>query len=209
MFHSVSSFLFLKQSAKTSNCISWCLTTPTPYLCIPLIIHCNKQQVIVNLELYPLSILISLIHSTLYVVDSFWMSLEARSHDYECGFYVDEDFETVVYKLHSYFGFFKLARACETILRFYSYDVVTNYVKYRTWGLEGDPRVYDILLGYPSSLGTHLSEIPNLKTSHTQTTVITWVHFLNLLISSQYVIGLNIFFEFEEFCGVCIPSNNT
>jgi hypothetical protein len=58
------------------------------------------------------------------------------SRNYGCVINVDEDFETVVYELRSYFGFFKLARACETILRFYSYDVVTNYVKYRTGGHE-------------------------------------------------------------------------
>ena len=54
------------------------------------------------------------------------------SRDYACGINVDEDFETVVYELRSYFGFFKLARACETILRSYSYDGVTNYVKYNS-----------------------------------------------------------------------------
>jgi hypothetical protein len=32
-------------------------------------------------------------------------------------------------------NFFKLARSCETILRFYSYDGATNYVKCRTGGL--------------------------------------------------------------------------
>ena len=47
----------------------------------------------------------------------------------------DEDFEMAVYieyELRSYFGFFKLARACETILRSYAYDGVTNCVKYNS-----------------------------------------------------------------------------
>jgi hypothetical protein len=44
------------------------------------------------------------------------------SRDYSCGIKVDEAFETAVHELRAYFGFFKLARACESILRFYSYD---------------------------------------------------------------------------------------
>ena len=52
--------------------------------------------------------------------------------DYACGIKVDEEFETTFYKLRSYFGFFKLAHTCETILRFYSYDDSTNYVKCST-----------------------------------------------------------------------------
>ena len=51
------------------------------------------------------------------------------SRDYSCGIKIDEDFETAVHELRSYFGFFKLARACEYVLRFYSYDGATNYLK--------------------------------------------------------------------------------
>jgi hypothetical protein len=40
------------------------------------------------------------------------------SRDYTCVIKVDEDFETTVYELRAYFGFFKFARTCETILRF-------------------------------------------------------------------------------------------
>ena len=61
------------------------------------------------------------------------------SRDYACGIKVDEDFETAVYELRSYFVFFKLARSCETILRFYSYDGATNYVKCRTGGTLSPP----------------------------------------------------------------------
>ena len=61
------------------------------------------------------------------------------SRDYACGIKVDEDFETAVHELRAYFGFFKLARTCESILRFYSYDGVTNYLKLKTGGLQGDP----------------------------------------------------------------------
>jgi hypothetical protein len=46
------------------------------------------------------------------------------SSDYECGIKIDEDFETAVYELRAYFGFFKLARACEYILRFFSYYIM-------------------------------------------------------------------------------------
>jgi hypothetical protein len=61
------------------------------------------------------------------------------SRDYTCGIKVDEDFETVVHELRTYFGFFKLARTCESILRFYSYDGATNYLKCKTGGLQDDP----------------------------------------------------------------------
>ena len=37
------------------------------------------------------------------------------SRDYACGIKVDKDFETAVYELRAYFGFFKLVRKCETI----------------------------------------------------------------------------------------------
>ncbi len=41
-------------------------------------------------------------------------------------------------ELKANFGFFRLQRTCETILRFYSYDGSTNYVRFRTGGLQGD-----------------------------------------------------------------------
>ena len=56
------------------------------------------------------------------------------SHDYPCGINVDAEFETTVHELKSYFGFLRLQRTCETILRFYSYDGNTNYVKYTEQG---------------------------------------------------------------------------
>jgi hypothetical protein len=52
-----------------------------------------------------------------------------ESRDYSCGIKVDEAFETAVHELRAYFGFFKLAilaRTCESILRFYSYDGVSE-----------------------------------------------------------------------------------
>ena len=61
------------------------------------------------------------------------------SRDYECRIKVDEDFETTVHELRTYFGFFNLVRTCESILRFYSYDGATNYLKCKTGGLQGDP----------------------------------------------------------------------
>ncbi len=56
----------------------------------------------------------------------------SRDLDYSCDIKVDEAFETTVHELRDYFGFFKLARACESILRFYSYDGSTNYLKLKT-----------------------------------------------------------------------------
>ena len=44
-----------------------------------------------------------------------------------------------VHELRAYFGFFKFARSCESILRFYSYNGATNYLKCKTGGLQGDP----------------------------------------------------------------------
>jgi hypothetical protein len=61
------------------------------------------------------------------------------SCDYECGIKSGEDFETAVHELRAYFGFFKLARTCESTLRFFSYDGATNHLKLRTGGLQGDP----------------------------------------------------------------------
>ena len=48
------------------------------------------------------------------------------SRNYACGINADADFETAVYELKAYFGFFRLQRTCETILRFYSYNGSTN-----------------------------------------------------------------------------------
>jgi hypothetical protein len=44
---------------------------------------------------------------------------------------------TAVHELRAYFGFFNLARACESILRFYSYDGATNYLKLKTGVFKG------------------------------------------------------------------------
>jgi hypothetical protein len=60
------------------------------------------------------------------------------SRDYASDIKVDED-KTAVHELRAYFGFFKLARTCESILRFYSYNGATNYLKLKTGGLQGDP----------------------------------------------------------------------
>ena len=72
-------------------------------------------------------------------LDWSWISFPTRllRCDYTCGIKVDEDFETVVYELRTYFGIFKFAHTCETILRFYSYDGSTNHVKFNTGGLQG------------------------------------------------------------------------
>ena len=40
------------------------------------------------------------------------------SRDYASGIKVDEDFETAVHELRTYFGFFKLVHTCESILCF-------------------------------------------------------------------------------------------
>jgi hypothetical protein len=60
------------------------------------------------------------------------------SRDCVCWINTDSDFETVVHELKASFGFFRLQSTCETILRFYSYDGSTNYVRCRTGGLQGD-----------------------------------------------------------------------
>ena len=45
------------------------------------------------------------------------------SRDYGSGIKVDENFETTVHEVRTYFGFFKFVLRCESILRFYSYNV--------------------------------------------------------------------------------------
>ncbi len=45
----------------------------------------------------------------------------------------------MVHEFRTYFGFFKLGHTCESILRFFSYDGVTNYLKLKTGGLQDDP----------------------------------------------------------------------
>jgi len=47
------------------------------------------------------------------------------SRDYTCGINVTEDFETAVYELNC---LFKLARSCEKIICFYSYDGATGRI---------------------------------------------------------------------------------
>ncbi len=76
------------------------------------------------------------------------------SRDYVSDIKVDENFETVVHELRSYLGLFKLARTCESILRFYSYNGATNFLKLKTGGFQGDPaRIHGILHCYSSPLG--------------------------------------------------------
>ena len=60
------------------------------------------------------------------------------SRDYACGIKTGDDFETAIHELRSYFGFFRLQRTFETILRFFSYDGATNYIKCRTGGYRGE-----------------------------------------------------------------------
>ena len=55
-----------------------------------------------------------------------------------------KEFETDVYELGFYFGFFKRSSFSVTILRFYPDDGPTNHVKYRTGGLG----VYVFLPGF-------------------------------------------------------------
>jgi hypothetical protein len=68
------------------------------------------------------------------------------SRDYGCVIKIDEDFETVVHELRTYFVFVNLAHTCESILRFYSYDGTTNYLKLKTKGLfQGDPSEFKVI----------------------------------------------------------------
>ena len=69
-----------------------------------------------------------------YYDPSFTSAPDAKtlSRDYTCDINTDDDVETAVYELKAYFGFFRLQRACETILRFHSYDGSTNFVRCRT-----------------------------------------------------------------------------
>ncbi len=61
---------------------------------------------------------------------------------------MNEDFETSVHELRSYFRFFKIgtSHTCESILRFYSYDGTTNYLKCKTGRLQDDPQFMGFIL---------------------------------------------------------------
>ena len=86
------------------------------------------------------------------------------SRDYACGIKVDEEFETAVYELKAYFGLFKLARTCETILCFYSYNGSTNYVKCETGGLQGDPPEFLVFCLVTLHLWGHIfKKFPDLR----------------------------------------------
>ena len=55
------------------------------------------------------------------------------SRDYDCDIKIDEEFETTVEKLKAYFGFFKLARTCETLCVFYCHLKNLLWVKIRDY----------------------------------------------------------------------------
>jgi hypothetical protein len=77
------------------------------------------------------------------------------SRDYACGIKVDEDFETDVHELRSYFDFFKFARPCETD---------TNHVKCKTGGLQGDPPEFTVFSLVTLHLwGRNFKKFPDLR----------------------------------------------
>ena len=69
---------------------------------------------------------------------------DKSSRDYACGIKVDEDFETDVHELRSYFDFFKFAHPCETD---------TNHVKCKTGGLQGHPPEFTVFPPAPFTSG--------------------------------------------------------
>ncbi len=86
------------------------------------------------------------------------------SRDYVCVINTDTDFETTVHELKYYFGFFRLHHICETILRFYSYDGSTNYVRCRTGGLQGDSPEFMIFCLVTLHLWGHIfGKFPEIK----------------------------------------------
>ncbi len=86
------------------------------------------------------------------------------SRDYSCGIKVDEDFETTVHELRKYFGFFKLPHTCASVLRFYSYDGTTNYLKLITGGLQGDYPEFMVFCHVTLHLWGHLLKMfPELR----------------------------------------------
>jgi hypothetical protein len=94
------------------------------------------------------------------------------SRDYSCVIKVDEAFETTVHELRSYFGFSQLARTCESILRFYSYDGTTKYLKLKTGGLQGDCPEFMIFCLVTLHLWVHLFRMfPGLAYADDETTV--------------------------------------
>ena len=85
------------------------------------------------------------------------------SRDYACGINADADFETAVHDVKAYFGFFRLQRTCETILRLRWSNKLWWSNKLcpvqNRWTTRRLPRVYDILTCYSTPLGSHIWEI--------------------------------------------------
>ncbi len=118
------------------------------------------------------------------------------SRDYECGIKLDEDFETSVHELRVYFGFFKLAHTCESILRFYTYDGVTNYVKCKTGELQDESSgIHVFLSGHASPLGEVWD--PCLVTVHLCLVTFHFKNFPELRVL-RYTDDVNIIVRFSQ-----------
>jgi hypothetical protein len=88
--------------------------------------------------------------------------------------YGGADFETAVHELKAYFGFFRLHHTSETILRFYSYDGATNYVRCRTGGPQGDcPEFMVFCLVTLHLWGRTFGKFPEIKDLEMQTSFLT------------------------------------
>jgi hypothetical protein len=118
------------------------------------------------------------------------------SRDYECGIKLDEDFETSVHELRVYFGVFKLAHTCESILCFYTYDGVTNYVKCKTGELQDESSgIHVFLSGHTSPLGEVWD--PCLVTVHLCLVTFHFKNFPELRVL-PYVDDVNIIVRFSQ-----------
>jgi hypothetical protein len=81
-----------------------------------------------------------------------------ESRDYSCDIKVDEAFETAVHELRAYFGFFKLARACESFLRFFlrrGHELSET----KNGSSRGLSRIHDILPCHSSPLGPSFQNV--------------------------------------------------
>ena len=76
--------------------------------------------------------------------------------------YLNGDFETAVYELKTYFGFFRLQRTWETILHFYTYDGTTPIMS--DGGLQGDSPEFMVFCLVTLHLWGHIfSKFPEIK----------------------------------------------
>ena len=101
--------------------------------------------------------------------------------------YLNGDFETAVYELKTYFGFFRLQRTWETILHFYTYDGTTPIMS--DGGIQGDSPEFMVFCLVTLHLWGRIFGSQKLKAWHTTTMAISsW----NCVIKYTWMLSMKI-----------------